>query len=66
MAAPTPHDLGLTSNPDLSWEAIGIAQPTPHDLGWASDSDLSWEGFEAEQPTAQADPEPTRNREAGG
>ncbi len=29
MPPPTPHDLGLSSNPDLSREAIGIAEPTP-------------------------------------
>jgi hypothetical protein len=45
---PAPHDLGLTINPDLSWDDINIAQPTPYDLGWASDPDLSWEDFEAE------------------
>lgn len=58
--APTPHDLGLTSNSDLSWEAIGIAEPTPHDLGRSNDPDLSWEGFQAERDPAriQADPEP--------
>ncbi len=33
MPPPTPHDLGLSSNPDLSWEAVGIAEPAPHDLG---------------------------------
>jgi hypothetical protein len=44
--APTPHHPGLTNNPDLSWEDIGIAQPTPYDLfGYPS---LSWEDFEAD------------------
>jgi hypothetical protein len=48
IGAPTPHQLGLTSNPDLSWEDIGIAQPTPFDLFGGKDEDLSWEDFEAE------------------
>ena len=33
MPEPRPYDLGLTANPDLSWEAIGIALPSPCDLG---------------------------------
>ncbi len=58
MAGPTPHHLGLTSNPDLTWDGIGIEQPTPADLGWTSNPDLSWEAFEAQYPpAAQADPE---------
>jgi hypothetical protein len=57
MAGPTPHELGLSGNPDLSWTGIGIEQPTPADLGWASDPDLSWEAFEAAYPAGpQPDP----------
>ena len=43
--APTPYHLGLTANPDRSWEDIGITEPTPFDLGWIGDPDMSWERF---------------------
>jgi hypothetical protein len=42
---PTPYHLGLTVNPDLSWDDINIAQPTPFDLNWVYDPELSWEEF---------------------
>ncbi len=44
--APTPHQLGLTINPDLSWEDIGIAEPTPSDL-FGCRPGLTWESFGA-------------------
>lgn len=45
---PRPYDLGLTANPDLSWEAIGIATPTPCDIGLTNDPNLGWADIEAE------------------
>jgi hypothetical protein len=44
--APTPYQLGLTVNPDLSWEDINIAQPTPFDL-FGGNPDMSWREFQA-------------------
>lgn len=48
MPEPRPYDLGLTANPDLSWEAIGIAVPSPCDLGVTSDPELGWDDIEPE------------------
>ena len=45
--APTPYQLGLTANSDLSWEDINIAQPTPFDLFGGSNPDMSWWEFHA-------------------
>ena len=45
--APTPYQLGLTGNPHLSWDDIGIAEPTPFDLFGVSDPNMSWWEYQA-------------------
>jgi hypothetical protein len=45
---PRPYDLGLTANPDLTWEGIGIAVPSPCDLGVSSDPEATWDRAEPE------------------
>jgi len=45
---PRPYDLGLTADPHLSWEEIGIGMPSPCDIGLAGDPDLRWADIEAE------------------
>jgi len=56
MLEPRPYDLGLTANPERSWEAIGIAVPSPCDLGVTSNPELGWDDIE---------PEPEPEPEAG-
>jgi len=55
---PRRHDLGLTANPERSWEATGIAAPSPCDLGVTSNPELGWDHIEPE-------PEPEPELEAG-
>ena len=45
---PRPYDLGLTANPGLSWEKIGIEMPSPYDIGLTGDPTRGWADIEAE------------------
>ncbi len=45
MTAPTPYQLGLSADPDRTWEQMGIAVPTPADLFGAA-PDLTWKSPE--------------------
>ncbi len=59
MLEPRPYDLGLTANPERSWEAIGIAVPSPCDLGVTSNPELGWDDIEPEpEPEPEREPEP--------
>jgi hypothetical protein len=57
MPEPRPYDLGLTANPDLSWETIGIALPSLCDLGLTSNPGRGWDNLKPE-PKPEPDPDP--------
>lgn len=54
-AGPTPHELGLSASPDLSWEDLGVAAPTPGDL-FGCPQAWTWADFEKAYPKQEIAP----------